>query len=150
MFLMILYSFVGGLILNLMPCVFPVLALKAFGFIRTAGEDKSARLMHVGAYTVGIVGTMVAFAGLIAVIRDSGGVVGWGFQFQHPPFIIFMCALLFLFALNLLGVFEISMPGVQTGIQGSNRWEAAFLKALAVVLATPCSAPLWAQRSGLL
>ena len=91
MFLMILYSFVGGLILNLMPCVFPVLALKAFGFIRTAGEDKSARLMHVGAYTVGIVGTMVAFAGLIAVIRYSGGVVGWGL-ILHPPFIIFMCA----------------------------------------------------------
>jgi thiol:disulfide interchange protein DsbD len=149
MLLMILYSFVGGLILNLMPCVFPVLALKAFGFIRTAGEDKSARLLHVGAYTLGIVGTMVAFAGLIAIIRYSGGVVGWGFQFQHPPFIIFMCALLFLFALNLLGVFEISIPGMQTGIKDEQSLGGSVFEGfLAVVLATPCSAPFVGSAVG--
>ena len=139
---MLAFSFVGGLILNLMPCVFPVLALKAFGFVRTAGEHKKERLLHVGAYTVGIVGTMVGFAALIAGIRYSGGVVGWGFQFQHAPFIVFMCALLFLFALNLLGVFEISMPGVQTGVaEEQGLGHSVFEGFLAVVLATPCSAP---------
>ena len=61
--------------------------------------------------------TAKAFAVVIIAIKSFGGVVGWGFQFQHPPFIIFMCALLFLFALNLLGAFEISMPGIQTGVQ---------------------------------
>ncbi len=145
----IFYAFIGGLILNLMPCVFPVLALKAFGFIRTAGEEKSKRLLHVGAYTLGIVGTMVAFAIVIIAIKSFGGVVGWGFQFQHPPFIIFMCALLFLFALNLLGAFEISMPGIQTGVQEEDSLGGSVFEGfLAVVLATPCSAPFLGGAMG--
>ena len=126
MFLMILYSFVGGLILNLMPCVFPVLALKAFGFIRTAGEDKSARLMHVGAYTVGIVGTMVAFAGLIAVIRYSGGVVGWGFQFSIHLSLSLCARFYFSLRSTCLVSLRSACPVYKQVFKRSNRWEAAF------------------------
>ena len=94
----------GGLILNVMPCVLPVLALKAFHAVEHSKHDARKRRMHGWAYTAGTVSLFVAFALVLVLIKASGKRLGWGMQFQHPPFVAVMTAIVFAFALNALGV----------------------------------------------
>lgn len=148
---MLLLALLGGVILNAMPCVLPVLALKAFSLTRVAGESRAARLTHTGAYTAGILLSMWALAATVVGLRAAGTEVGWGFQLQEPIFATLLSALLVVLALGLFGVYEIGVDA--TGL--ANRVDAASGVSrslgegvLTVVLATPCSAPFLGTAIG--
>lgn len=147
----LLLALLGGMILNLMPCVFPVLAVKVFSFVKLAHENQSNVFRHSGAYTAGIVATMMALAGAVVGLKAAGTEVGWGFQFQEPLFIAALAAALVLFALNLFGVFEVTLGS--GGIDAVREAEYGLRRSfgegvLAVVLATPCSAPFLGTAVG--
>jgi len=147
----LLFAFAGGLLLNLMPCVFPVLALKAYGFVRTVHAGGGRAAGHALAYTLGISATMLVLAVGVLVLRAAGRAVGWGFQFQEPLFVAGLAALMVAFALNLFGVFHLGAPG--SGLLGAvdgarGAWRSAGEGALAVVLSTPCTAPLLGAALG--
>ncbi|MFW6058361.1 MAG: protein-disulfide reductase DsbD family protein, partial [Persicimonas sp.] len=147
----LLLAFVGGMILNLMPCVFPVLAIKVSSFTRLVHESKASILSHGAAYTAGIVGSMLALALAVLGLRAAGTQVGWGFQFQEPVFIAVLCAILVLFALNLFGVFQVSVsPNKMTDkTRQTDGVRRSFGEGvLAVILATPCSAPFLGTAVG--
>jgi thiol:disulfide interchange protein/DsbC/DsbD-like thiol-disulfide interchange protein len=148
----LLLAFFGGAILNLMPCVFPVLAIKAYGFTRLAQkEDRGHVGRHALAYAGGIVGTMLLLAGVVLAVRAGGHSVGWGFQFQEPLFVAAVCAVLVAFALNLFGLFYVGTDG--TTLAGKVDASHGLVRSvgegvLAVVLATPCSAPMMGTAVG--
>lgn len=140
-FLFILLSaFLGGLILNLMPCVFPVLSIKALSVVNADGA--SERLSHALGYTAGVVATFVALGALLLVLKSLGQSVGWGFQLQSPAFITFLAILFFALGLNLLGVLEI-LPGV--AMENPNPFATGVL---AVIVATPCTVPFMGAALG--
>jgi thiol:disulfide interchange protein len=148
---MLAVAMLGGLLLNLMPCVLPVLALKAFAVAELAGSRRRDALAHGAAYTAGVLASMLALAAVVLSLRAAGSEVGWGFQFQSPGFLAFVSALCTVFALNLFGVFEIGfLPGrlaeVGAGAVGARR--SFFEGLLAVTLATPCSAPFLGTAVG--
>jgi thiol:disulfide interchange protein DsbD len=148
---MLALAVLGGLLLNLMPCVLPVLALKAFAVAELAGSRRREALAHGAAYTAGILASMLALAAVVLALRAAGNEVGWGFQFQSPGFLVFVSALCVVFALNLFGVFEIgfvpsSVANVGADAVGSRR--SFFEGLLAVTLATPCSAPFLGTAVG--
>jgi thiol:disulfide interchange protein DsbD len=145
------FGFAGGLLLNLMPCVLPVLAIKVFAIAEQAGATRRTRLLHAGAYTAGILLSLLALAAGVIALRWSGTAVGWGFHLQEPGFVLAVTLVLVGFALNLLGVFEIPagggrLAGLGAGASGARRsfWDGL----LAVVLATPCSAPFLGTATG--
>lgn len=150
---MLLFAFIGGLILNLMPCVLPVLSLKLFSLIRQAGESKG-RLMALGFSTVcGILVSFWVLAVVVVILRLGGGNPGWGMQFQSSGFVLAMVAVLTLFALSFFGIFEVWLPGqALTKMDGATRKEglpgAFFTGALLVLLSTPCSAPFLGSAMG--
>jgi thiol:disulfide interchange protein DsbD len=149
--LALLFAFLGGALLNLMPCVFPVLALKAYGFTRMVQQEKGRVGAHAAAYTGGIVGSMLLLAGAVLAVRAGGASVGWGFQFQEPLFVAAVSAVLVAFALNLFGVFNVGMDGTALAgkvDQSHGLMHSAGEGVLAVVLATPCSAPLLGTAVG--
>ena len=147
-------AFFGGVLLNAMPCVFPVLALKAYGFARTVNADHGSVRAHALAYTGGILAALLALAAAVIGLRAAGHAVGWGFQFQEPLFVAILSGVVLLFALNLLGVFELGVPahGAGTLVAAVDHSHGPLRSAgegvLAVVLATPCSAPLLGTAVG--
>ncbi len=147
----ILFAFLGGMILNLMPCVFPVLALKVTSFAELVHGDRSHKIWHGVAYTAGIVVSMLLLAGAVLALRAAGTTVGWGFQFQNPVFPAVLAAVVVVFALNLFGVFEIHVESTglaETTRKASGLRRSAAEGVLAVVLATPCSAPFLGTAVG--
>ncbi|MFS3135701.1 protein-disulfide reductase DsbD family protein [Gluconacetobacter sacchari] len=141
---MLLLAFAGGLILNLMPCVFPVLMMKAMALTRLAGAHVMARLAGAGAYAAGVVGAFMVLGGVMLALRAAGAVAGWGFQFQSAAFVAAVCWLLFAVALNLLGVFGMGNGIAALGGAGVTRggyMGDAMTGVLAVLVATPCTAP---------
>ena len=146
----VLFSFLGGLLLNLMPCVFPVLSLKVFSFLRHAGSSTRSRLFSSLAYTGGILISFWALAAVLLLLRGGGEAVGWGFQLQSPLFVFGLAVALFLFALNLLGVFEfnVSMTGLNAGEDNDGYGGSFFSGVLAVIVATPCTAPFMGAALG--
>ncbi|UTW53916.1 protein-disulfide reductase DsbD [Kordiimonas sp. SCSIO 12610] len=146
-----LFALLGGIILNLMPCVFPVLSLKAFSFLSAGGMSKSARKREGWAYTFGILASFGVIVGILLALRAGGSVVGWGFQLQEPIFVAFMVLLMVLVSLSLAGMFNI-----QTGFEGAGQSLAAqegtkgafFTGVLATLVATPCTAPFMAPAIG--
>ena len=150
----LLLAFLGGVLLNAMPCVFPVLALKAYGFARTVHADHGSVRAHALAYTGGILASLLLLAAAVLALRAAGHAVGWGFQFQEPLFVALLSAVVLLFALNLLGVFELGVPSHGTGTlvaavdHAHGPLRSAGEGVLAVVLATPCSAPLLGTAVG--
>jgi thiol:disulfide interchange protein DsbD len=146
-----LLAFLGGLILNLMPCVLPVLALKVFALAELASRSRREVHRNVAAYTGGILAAMGALGLFVIGLRAAGSAVGWGFHLQEPVFLVAVSALLVAFAANLFGVFEIqvdtsSMAGIGADRSGAAR--SFFDGLLAVVLATPCSAPFLGTAVG--
>ncbi len=144
-------ALLGGLILNLMPCVLPVLAIKVFGIAETSQRGRAALRASGRAYTLGILTTMLALAGLVVGLRAAGTSVGWGFQFQEPLFVVAIASVLTLFALNLFGVFEIELGTgrlAQLSREASGARRSFFEGLLAVVVATPCSAPFMGTAVG--
>jgi thiol:disulfide interchange protein DsbD len=143
------FAFLGGLILNLMPCVFPVLALKAVGLARLSGAERSHARAHAGAYAAGVIVTFVALGGALLALRAGGEAAGWGFQFQSPVFVGLMALLLFGVGLNLSGVYRLGFGGTLAGAGQSLAGRAGlagsfFAGLLAVLVATPCTAPFMA------
>lgn len=142
--LILLFALIGGLILNLMPCVLPVISLKLFGLIVHSDEKKSAILKHNLAYTAGIVSTFWVLAAVVLLLKSSGEQIGWGFQLQSPIFVFIMMAVIFILALNMMGLFEFVTPGGSKlgNVQMKKGFMADFINGvLATILSTPCSAP---------
>ncbi len=138
----LLFAFLGGLILNLMPCVFPILAMKAVGL--ASGFARGAARMHALSYTAGVLATFVVLAAALLVARSTGAVAGWGFQFQSPVFVVGVAWVLFAVGLNLSGVFEIGSGLAGAGGRLASKeghWGSFFTGLLAVLVATPCTAP---------
>ncbi len=147
---LLLGAFLGGLILNLMPCVFPVLAMKALALARASG-DRQARA-SAGAYVVGVLAAFAALGGGMLVVRAiTGAVPGWGFQFASPAAVAAMALVIFAVGLNLSGLFEIGgrAAGIGQGLAGRHGMAGSFFTGLlAVVVATPCTAPFMAAAIG--
>lgn len=148
----LLYALLGGLILNLMPCVFPVLAMKAAAFARLAGHERAAMRRDGLAYTLGVLVSFAAMAALLIVLRTTLGDVSWGFQFQSPVFSLLIAYLFFVVGLNLAGLFEFSggrLAGLGQGLAARGGTAGAFFTGvLAVIVATPCTAPFMAAALG--
>jgi thiol:disulfide interchange protein DsbD len=149
----LLFAFVGGLILNLMPCVFPILSVKVLGFAQQSDERDASIRRHGLTFGAGVVTSFWALAGLLLVFRAGGAQVGWGFQLQSPFFVALMAMLFFGIGLNLLGVFEVGGQLMSWGGRaersasgglGGSFWSGV----LATVVATPCTAPLMGAALG--
>jgi thiol:disulfide interchange protein DsbD len=149
----LLFGFLGGLILNLMPCVLPVISLKIFGFVQQAGQDRRRILRSGLAFIAGIFAWFIGLALLLIALKSAGREITWAFQFTNPYFVVLMSAVVLVFALNLFGVFEISLP--QFASRGVLGWTARegeagsfFEGVFATVLATPCTAPFLGTALG--
>ena len=129
-------AFLGGLILNVMPCVLPVLAIKVLSFVKQAGEKRSTIFILNGAYALGVIAVFLVLAGLAVFLK-----LGWGQLFQRPEFNLVMAGVIFAMALSLLGVFEIPIPGMGGGQSKEGPFGAFLTGILATILATPCSGP---------
>lgn len=150
----LLFAFLGGLILNLMPCVLPVVSLKVMSFVKMAGQSRTELIKHGVFFTFGVLISFWALAGAIILLQSTGEAVGWGFQLQDPLFIALLTLLFVLMALSLFGVFELgtgiaAMAGeasVQTEKKG---YQASFFSGIfATAVATPCTGPFMGSALG--
>ncbi|MCX8090100.1 MAG: protein-disulfide reductase DsbD family protein [Verrucomicrobiae bacterium] len=151
--LMLVYAFLGGLILNVMPCVLPVIALKILGFVNQAREEPR-RVRQLGLiYALGVLVSFLALAGVVIAVKAAGQKAGWGMQFSSPTFVVGMTVLVTVVALNLFGVFEVTLGGRAMDAAGAlaSKHGAAgsfFNGVLATALATPCTAPFLSVALG--
>jgi len=143
-FLYLIMAFIGGLILNIMPCVLPVISIKLFGLLQHSHDSKKLIFKHNLFYTLGVLFTFLILSLIVIIIKNTGESIGWGFQLQSPKFVAAMIVVIFIFSLNMFGLFEFNTPGgrqlgsvnLKDGIIGD------FLGGvLATILSTPCSAP---------
>lgn len=144
-------AFLGGLLLNLMPCVFPVLSLKVLGFVKTAGGSPRAAQAHGAAYAAGVMVFLWVLAGVFLLLRAQGARLGWGFQLQSPAVVAGLCLLFLVMGAALLGAFELGagltrLGGLTAG--GGGLWGSFASGGLAVVVATPCTAPFMGAALG--
>ncbi len=149
--LVLLFALVGGLILNLMPCVFPVLSLKAISLINSGSDDGAERRRQTYAYTVGVIASCVAVAAAMLALRGAGEAIGWGFQLQSPMFVALMAYVLFALGLSLSGAVQFGMGLMNLGgglAQKPGLTGSFFTGVLAVVVATPCTAPFMGSALG--
>lgn len=143
----IIGAFLGGIILNIMPCVFPVISLKVMSFVGQAGEDRKKIFMHSAIFTLGILIFFWLLAAIIIVLKSLGHDPQWGFLLRQPGFVLGLIFVMMLVGLSLAGVFEIgtSLTGVGGNLVSKSGYAGSFWSgALAVLLATPCTAPLMA------
>ncbi|HTB21591.1 MAG TPA: thioredoxin family protein [bacterium] len=150
---MLCLALLGGLLLNLMPCVLPVLSLKALSFVKQSHEGRAQGLALAGAFSAGVFFSFWVLAGVVLALKRGGEAVGWGFQFQQPGFILFMAGLVLVFSLNLFGIFEVWLPGnAANGLSKAGRGSGlagAFGQGLVMtLLATPCTAPFLGTALG--
>lgn len=147
----LLLALLGGLILNLMPCVFPVLSIKALSLLRHAGQSPwQARLQGL-AYTAGVLASFAVLAGVLLALKAGGAEVGWGFQFQSPVFVLAVAYLMFAVGLSLSGALELGAPAAGIGASLADKPGYAgsfFTGVLATVVATPCTAPFMGAALG--
>ena len=146
-------AFVGGLILNIMPCVLPVIALKILGFVKQS-RDQPGRVRFLGlVYTMGVLASFAVLALMVIAIQSTGGNASWGMQFQNPVFLVAITTLVTLVALNLFGVFEVTLSpgaaGAASGLASRGGVGGAFFNGVfTTVLATPCTAPFLGAALG--
>jgi thiol:disulfide interchange protein/DsbC/DsbD-like thiol-disulfide interchange protein len=144
-------AFLGGILLNLMPCVFPVLFLKGLALVHTRNEERGRQRLHGLAYTLGILVSFWAIVAALLILRATGRELGWGFQLQSPGFVAILASLLFFLALSLAGQFEIGLSLTSAGGELAQKQGLAgsfFTGVLATVVATPCMAPLMGAAVG--
>ncbi len=144
-------AFVGGMLLNLMPCVFPVLFLKALSLLQTSGKERRHVRSHGVAYTLGIVASFWLVVAVLLALRAGGRQLGWGFQLQSPGFVAVLAALLFFFALSLAGMFDLGLTLTSAGdslTQKGGHSGSFFTGVLAAVVATPCVGPFMGAAIG--
>jgi len=152
----LIFAFVGGLILNLMPCVLPVISLKIFSFVKMAGESRWQIMKHGLMFTLGVLVSFWALAGVLITLQAYGQMAGWGFQLQEPIFVAILAVIIYVFALSLFGVFEFgTMFSSWAGQKQSDATKesgggmAAFLSGvLATAVATPCTGPFLGPAIG--
>jgi len=148
---LLLLAILGGLVLNLMPCVFPVLSIKAIGLVEQAKKHPAAVRTKGVVFAAGVIASMLALAAVLLGLRAGGEEIGWGFQLQSPLFVTLMVYLLLAVGLNLSGVFEVggSLAGVGDGLTQGDSYRAAFFTGvLTTLVATPCTAPFMAAAVG--
>ena len=144
-------AFLGGIILNLMPCVFPVLFLKGLALVQSGNEERSRLRSHGLVYTLGILVSFWIIVAALLILRAGGNQEGWGFQLQSPTFIALLAAGLFFFSLSLAGQFELglSLTSVGGGLAQKQGYTGSFFTGvLATIVATPCTAPLMGAAIG--
>lgn len=144
-------AFLGGLILNLMPCVFPVLSIKVLGLVRHAGESAGRVRLHGLAYTAGVLASFLGLAGLLIALKGGGAAIGWGFQLQSPVVVAALAYLLFAMGLSLSGAVHLGgrLAGIGDGLARRSGLEGSFFTGvLATVVATPCTAPFMGSAVG--
>ncbi|MGH9598005.1 MAG: protein-disulfide reductase DsbD family protein, partial [Edaphobacter sp.] len=144
-------AFLGGIILNLMPCVFPVLFLKGLALLQSSGQERKHLRSHGLVYTLGILVSFWVIVGVLLALRAGGSQAGWGFQLQSPVFLTFLAAGIFFFALSLAGQFDIGLSLTSVGgdlAQKQGYTGSFFTGVLATVVATPCTAPLMGAAIG--
>jgi thiol:disulfide interchange protein len=149
--LAVLLALAGGMILNLMPCVFPVLFLKALALVGGSAEGNTRQRRHGLAYTLGILCSFWSIVGVLLALRSLGRQTGWGFQLQSPGFVVGMTFLLFFMALSLAGMFDLglTLTGLGEGLARKSGYAGSFFTGvLAAVVATPCTAPLMGAAIG--
>ncbi|MBX7157383.1 MAG: thioredoxin family protein [Verrucomicrobiae bacterium] len=149
--LYLLYAFLGGIILNLMPCVLPVISLKIFNFIQQSHHDSKKILAHGLIFSAGIILSFLALASALIALRAGGEKIGWGFQFQSPIFLIVLSAIVLVMSLALFNVFVIggSLVGVGSSLTAQGGLRGSFFNGvLATTLATPCTAPFMGAALG--
>jgi thiol:disulfide interchange protein/DsbC/DsbD-like thiol-disulfide interchange protein len=147
----LLSAFLGGLILNLMPCVFPILSIKLLSLLKLAHAHPGEVRRQNFAYVAGVLVSFVAIALVLSVMRSAGHLVGWGFQLQSPVFLLLLCWLFFALTLNLLGIFELELLNPNWGhqlVRLGGLWGSFFTGVLAVVVASPCTAPFMGVALG--
>jgi len=158
LYLYVVFAIVGGLLLNIMPCVLPVIGLKVFGLIKMGGEQ-SGEVKKMGFYfSLGILVSFLVLALFVVLLKAAGEQVGWGFHFQEPAFIIVMSSIVFAFGLSLFGVYEIRLPGramkgmgeaiSKVGGEGKSSIASFSEGVFATILATPCTAPILGTALG--
>ncbi len=148
---LLLFAILGGLILNLMPCVFPVLSIKAIGLVEQAKKHPAAVRTKGLVFAAGVISSMLCLAALLLALRAGGEQIGWGFQLQSPLFVTLLVYLLLAVGLNLSGVFEIGggLAGVGDGLTQGDSYRASFFTGvLTTLVATPCTAPFMAFAVG--
>lgn len=152
---LIFFAFLGGLILNLMPCVLPVLSLKVMSVLSHGKEESRRKIFrNFMASAAGIIASFWLMAGTLSVMKAAGDTIGWGIQFQHPAFLIFLIVIILVFALNMWGLFEIPLPRfIASRVKARHEQEPTmtghFLTgAFATLLATPCTAPFLGTAIG--
>lgn len=148
---LVLLAVLGGLVLNLMPCVFPVLSIKAIGLVEQAKKHPAAVRTKGLVFAAGVISSMLGLAAVLLTLRAGGEQIGWGFQLQSPLFVTLMVYLLLAVGLNLSGVFEIGggLAGVGDGLTKGDSYRASFFTGvLTTLVATPCTAPFMAAAVG--
>lgn len=154
--LALFFAFLGGMILNLMPCVLPVMSFKVMSFVKMAGQSRSLTLKHGLMFAFGVVLSFWILASVMLMLRAYGQAVGWGFQLQEPLFVVILASLLFVFALSLFGVFEWGMffaswagQTQSDAAQKSSGYLGSFFNGvLATAVATPCTGPFLGSAVG--
>ena len=144
-------AFLGGLLLNLMPCVFPVLFIKGLSLVQSSAEERHKLRLHGLVYTLGILASFWLVVGVLLALRGAGHNLGWGFQFQSPTFDALIAMLLFFLGLSLAGQFEIglTLTSAGSGLAAKSGYTGSFFTGvLAVVVATPCTAPFMGAAIG--
>ena len=146
----LVFAFAGGVILNLMPCVFPVLSIKILGFVQQSGDDDKKILKHGLAFAGGVLVSFWALAGVLIALRAGGESLGWGFQLQSPYFVGVLLLVMFLFGLSLMGVFEFGTSAISlAGKVKGNGFISSFSSGiLATAVATPCTGPFMGPALG--
>ncbi len=147
----LLMALVGGILLNIMPCVLPLLSVKALNLVNQSNQDRRKILINSFAYTGGILASFLIIAGIVVALKLSGELIGWGFQFQNPGFVIVLISVIFVFALSMFDVFIITAPGMNIAAKASSRsgyLGSFFTGIFAVLVATPCTAPFLGAALG--
>ena len=138
----ILFAFIGGLILNLMPCVFPIISLKILSFVSLGNESTQKVRMHALSFCSGVLLSFILIGVLLIALKQTGNYLGWGFQLQSPVIVGFLCILMFIIGVILLTDINIGGSFSRLGQYGSNSMSGSFLTGvLAVIVASPCTAP---------
>lgn len=155
--LALLFAFIGGMILNLMPCVLPVISFKVMSFVKMSGQSRSLTLKHGLMFSFGVILSFWILASIMLMLRTYGQAVGWGFQLQEPLFVVILASILFVFSLSLFGLFEWGMffaswagqTEAEKVQQSSGGYAGSFLSGvLATAVATPCTGPFLGSAVG--
>ena len=146
----VLFALIGGLILNLMPCVLPVIALKALSLVKSSADSNSSVSLNAGAYVIGVIATFMAIALTLVSLKNAGELIGWGYQLQSPIVVALLSILIFVIGIVLITDINIGsgMGKLEQYINGTGPFNSFLTGALSVVVASPCTAPFMGAALG--